>query len=86
MVLTWHPCHPPPTVQMGTLRSREVKRLLEVMQSEGWDSAPCAAQSVLSARDCGELGPREQQSCQCPLRAPIVVTKLWRQLKFGQFA
>ena len=49
--------HPPPIVQMGTLRNREDKRLLEVMQSWGWKSATPAVQSPFPARHCGELRP-----------------------------
>lgn len=38
MPMRRHPAHPPPIVQMGTLRTRECKRLLEVMRSQGWNS------------------------------------------------
>lgn len=68
--------HSPPIVQMGTLRSREDIRWLAVMWTRGWSSATSAARSPFSARHCGRLRPRQQPSCQCPLWASIIGTKL----------
>lgn len=52
--------HPPPIEQMGTLRSREDARWLEVMRTWGWNSATPAARSPVSARHCGKLRPRAE--------------------------
>lgn len=58
MVLTGPRSHPPPIVRMGTLRSREDKRLPEVRRSWGWNPAPHAAQSLLPAGRWEAEAPR----------------------------
>lgn len=73
-VLRWHRSHPPPIVQMGTSRNRGAG--VAGGHAWGWDSAAPAARSLFAARHCGELRPREQQFCQCPLWSSIVRNNL----------